>query len=167
MTYSIDRLIELIDNPRILPRGIKYPCSICHKSVRNNHKAILCMSCDLWSHASCNSISFSEYEVLQTEEDDTSWNCVLCKLKSCLTNTPFSRCNNEQLIMLNKTNTLKFLESLPSVEILNETSKFFDETLFTNRFEIPSKTSSKYYSVDQFQKLDNSSKLNIFHTNIN
>ena len=29
----------------------KYPCSECHKAVRNNQDAILCATCGNWSHA--------------------------------------------------------------------------------------------------------------------
>ena len=51
-------------------RSRKFPCSVCGKNVNKNKKAIKCDKCDLWSHASCNGISKSEYMKLMEEDDD-------------------------------------------------------------------------------------------------
>ena len=59
------------------------------------------------------------------------------------------------------------LESLPHVEIINETRMFSDFLECDINNELPSKTSCKYYSVNDFQTHNKSKNLNIFHTNIN
>ena len=60
---------------------------------------------------------------------------------------------------------MRFLESLPNVEIINET------ITFSNSFndisnELPNKTSCKYYSLNHFQGLGKQGNLNIFRANV-
>lgn len=59
----------------------KYPCSECHKAVRNNQDAILCATivCGNWSHAKCLNISqtTSQYYLHQP---DMEWTCPACAL---------------------------------------------------------------------------------------
>ena len=52
------------------------------------------------------------------------WYCLVCNLKNNLDNVPFTRCDNNELNNINNTSSMRFLESLPYVEIVNETSKF-------------------------------------------
>ena len=49
---------------------------------------------------------------------------------------------------------MKFLEALPNLEIVNETSTFsvFSSNDINN--ELPSKTSCKYYSVSEYELFD-------------
>ena len=52
----------------------KYPCSECHKAVRNNQDAILCATCGNWSHAKCLNMSrhiFQHY----LDQADIDWTC--------------------------------------------------------------------------------------------
>ena len=35
---------------------IKYPCTVCGRSVAKNHKALQCDYCDQWFHLKCNLI---------------------------------------------------------------------------------------------------------------
>ena len=62
---------------------------------------------------------------------------------------------------------MNFLNSLPSIEIIEETSKFSNLSLNEIYDELSIKSSSKYHSVNDYQLLKNSKNLNIFHTNIN
>ena len=62
---------------------------------------------------------------------------------------------------------MRFFESLPNVEIVNEASKFTNISSDDASFELPSKSSSKYYMIKELQLLNISSNFNIFHTNIN
>ena len=62
---------------------------------------------------------------------------------------------------------MRFLESLPNVEIINEASNFSNMSPNDANVELPSKSCSKYYSVNDFQLLNISNNSNIFHTNIN
>ena len=62
---------------------------------------------------------------------------------------------------------MRFLESLPNVEIVNETSQFSNVSSNEASVEIPSKSCSNYYSVEDFKILNIPKNFNIFHTNIN
>ena len=134
--------------------------------MKNNHKAIQCDSCDLWIHIGCNDILDAEYEHLKT--DDDLWYCLVCVLKYNLDNVPFTRCDNSELTNINISNSMRFLESLPNVAIVNDdASKFSNVTSNEVSIEIPSKSCSKYYLVKDFKTLNISKNINIFHTNIN
>ena len=166
MVISMEGIIESILDGRIKPRScVKYPCGICYKSVKSNHKAVQCDACDLWVHIGCNGTSEDEYELLKNCDDP--WVCLVCNLRINLDRVPFTKCDNTELSNINNSNTMTFLESLPNVEIISETSKFSDLSSNEINIELPSKTTSKYYSVNEYQLLNKSKKLNIFHTNIN
>ena len=68
-------------------KHIEYPCSICDYEVKNNNKAILCTSCELWSDIRCNNISVNEYKERQRRNLDNPdsieneiWICMRCTL---------------------------------------------------------------------------------------
>ena len=208
---------------------MKFPCGICNKSVKNNHKAIQCDSCDLWIHIVCNDISDAEYECLKTEDDP--WYCLVCFLKynlnnvpftrcdnselnnvpftrcdnselnnvpftrcdnselnnvpftrcdnselnnvpftrcdnSELNNVPFTRCDNSELNNINASNSMSFLESLPNIEIVNETSQFSNVSSNEASMEIPSKSCSNYYSVEDFKILNIPKNFNMTHSGV-
>ena len=126
---------------------------------------IQCDSCDLWIHIGCNGASDTNYELLKTDLNPRF--CLVCSLKYYLENVPFTRCDNSELININNSNSMRFLESLPTVEIANEATKFSFISSNDANIELPSKSCSKYYSVNDFQLLNISNNLNIFHTNIN
>ena len=72
MTSSIDIIIENIIsenldyNPKRLPtRKLKYPCSICNKSVMYNQKALQCDTCDLWTHIKCDGTNDDAYKAFK------------------------------------------------------------------------------------------------------
>ena len=54
-----------------------------------------------------------------------------------------------------------------NVEIVNEASQFSNVSMNEASMEIPSKSCSDYYSVEDFKFLNIPKKFNIFHTNIN
>ena len=80
---------------------------------------------------------------------------------------PFTRCDNTELINIYNTNSMSFLESLPNIEIVTETTSFSDFSSNDIGKELPSKTSCKYYSVNEYQRLNKKMNLNIFRSNIN
>jgi len=57
------------------PGPIQYPCTVCHKSVNSNHKAVQCDDCQLWSHIRCVSTGDSMYQKPQ-DATDFSWQCL-------------------------------------------------------------------------------------------
>ena len=68
---------------------VKNPCSICKFRVHNNHKAIFCNICHLWTHLKCTPLSLSEYNDLTHSHDD--WYC-----PSCLSDTfPFNHFDSD------------------------------------------------------------------------
>ena len=50
-------------------QNIEFPCSVCNQNVNNNHLAILCTNCDLWSHNRCNDINKNQYREYQLNKD--------------------------------------------------------------------------------------------------
>ena len=60
-----------------------------------------------------------------------------------------------------------FLESLPNVDIINETLAFSDVSSNDINNALPIKTSCKYYSVNDYHTLNKQKNLNIFHSNVN
>ena len=166
MSYSTERIIDIVVNKNLTKprRNVKDPCGICSKTVKTVHKAIQCDTCDLWVHITCNGNSDKEYEYLK--DDDNDWHCVVCTLKFNLYNMPFTLCDNTELININNTNSMRFLQSLPNVEVISETSKFSQLSTDIN-FELPSNTNCRYFSVNEYQQLKKNKNLNIFHTNLN
>ena len=153
MKIPVENIIESILNGRILPRSrIKHPCSICYKSVKSNHKAVQCDVCDLWVHIGCNGTTVDEYELLKISDDP--WVCLVCNIVNNLERIPFTCCDNFELRNINNSNSMKFLESLPNAEIVDETAKFLNVSSNEASIEIPSKSCSKYYSVEEFQLLN-------------
>ena len=72
-----------------MPKCVKNPCSICKFRVHNNHKAIFCNICHLWTHLKCTPLSLSEYDDLTHYHDD--WYC-----PSCLSDTfPFNHLDSD------------------------------------------------------------------------
>ena len=103
MSCSIDRIIGILETNRPKPgRCVKFPYGICNKTVKNNHKAIQCDSCDPWINIGCNDILDTEYEHLKT---DDLWYCLVCVLKYNLDNEPFIRCDNSELTNINISNS--------------------------------------------------------------
>ena len=57
-----------------MPVSIKYPCMSCKKEVRNDHNALLCVSCNKWAHLKCSRAS------INTFNSDVDWICDACLL---------------------------------------------------------------------------------------
>ena len=55
-----------------------YLCGICQKSVKINHKGLLCTQCRKWIHISCARITESLYN--DPSELFISWICPRCVL---------------------------------------------------------------------------------------
>ena len=62
---------------------------------------------------------------------------------------------------------MSLLEALPNIDIIKETKAFSDFSSNDINNELPSKTTCKYYSVNDFHILKKHKKLNIFHANVN
>ena len=93
------------------------------------------------------------------------WFCLVCCLEFNLENVPlFTRCDNSELININYSSSMRFLESFPNVEIVNdESSKFTNISSNDASFELASKSCSKYYTIKEVELLNISNNFNIFH----
>ena len=84
-TVNLERDVLLCGDVAINPgpKGkksmLKYPCSECHKAVRNNQNAILCATCGNWSHAKCLNMSRTIFQYY-LDRPDIEWTCPACAL---------------------------------------------------------------------------------------
>ena len=69
--------------------------------------------------------------------------------------------------MPNHSGTMKFCESLPTLEEIYETSKFSSFPKPMEEASLPSNLNSKYHNVYDFQNLKIQKNFNIFHANVN
>lgn len=60
-------------------RTPKYPCKECGKGVRSNQDALLCIECNVWSHAKCINLSKAGFKYY-LNYPDIKWTCSLCSL---------------------------------------------------------------------------------------
>ena len=137
---NLDLIIEAIrqDTNVNSLNNLKFPCSICNKNVLNNQKAIQCDSCDLWCHIKCNGT------------------CLLCKVKANHKNFPFTLCDDIEIQNINNSNSLRFCEFLSRFEVVSEVSKFSNITCNEIDYNLPVRTTCKYYSANEFLNLKTS-----------
>ena len=84
-SFSLERDLllcgDVTTNPG--PKGEKsmpeYPCSECHRAVRNNQNAILCATCGNWSHVKCLNMSRLIFQYY-LDQPDIEWTCPACAL---------------------------------------------------------------------------------------
>ena len=129
-----------LKKPAKRKRPCKYPCSVCEKNVNANQKGIKCDKCQLWSHASCNGISKSEYGELVEEDDDVPWYCMPCLVLKSAEIFPFGLFSKTELCELLEVELPSQIESLPSFEIVSKLSNLpnlnsfdIDENLFQTK----------------------------------
>ena len=152
-----------------------YPCGICKKNVNNNQKAIECTNCKFWVHINCIGTSLDEYNDIitknallnDTEINEDEWLCNKCLISNLAKIFPFGLESNYDLQNIIKTDSLNFLDNLPSYEITSKASDFdllkqydIDENMVTS-------INSRYYPVYEYQTLNIQNSLNIFHSNLN
>eukprot|EP00112_Aurelia_sp_Birch-Aquarium-sp1_P019753 Seg495.8 transcript_id=Seg495.8/GoldUCD/mRNA.D3Y31 product="hypothetical protein" protein_id=Seg495.8/GoldUCD/D3Y31 len=59
------------------PGPVKIPCTVCHKSVAINHRALDCTTCSGRCHIKCGSVSPLQYKQLKPT-DRLAWKCPVC-----------------------------------------------------------------------------------------
>ena len=52
-----------------------FPCLICRKEVKENHNALLCVTCNKWAHFKCSRASWDTFN------SDRNWTCDICLFK--------------------------------------------------------------------------------------
>ena len=88
MSYSVERIIDHINDTNNPRSCVKDPCGFCNKTVKIDHQAIQCDSCELWVHISCNNTSLTEYEHLMHKND--LWYCLVYNIKNNLDRLPLT-----------------------------------------------------------------------------
>ena len=131
----------MLDNQKI----ISYHCNQCNNWTRNKCDDV---NTNLNSHTS------KEY-------------CMKCTITFNCLNIPFTTCSYLELSNTNENDSSKFLESLPSFEIIAEASKFSDPQSNDVDLNLAFLNDCTYYSVNELFKLNLNNNLNIFHTSIN
>ena len=101
-------------------RKCRFPCSVCSKNVKAT--AIKCNNCDHWSHAVCNGISKSEYEILVGEDESVPWYCLPCSIKDRSAIFPFGYESNIELFNLYDIDLPSLLEMLPLYDLVSKIS---------------------------------------------
>ena len=62
---------------------------------------------------------------------------------------------------------MKFLESLPELELVTDVSKFSNLQAYDLDLNMANQSDCKYYTVNEFRKMNLQKKFNIFHSNVN
>ena len=155
------------------PNNLKWPCVICNKNVLSNQNGITCDHCGKWCHRQCDAMSQETYKAYVKNDTNpeiivkAKWHCLYCTMKYQYEHFPFTLCDDHELNNINSSDNMKFCESLPTLEEIYETSKFSSFPKPMEEGSLPSNLSSKYHSVNDFQKLKIEKNLNIFHANVN
>ena len=108
-------------------RNIKWPCIICNRPVNSNQKAIECDTCHKWCHMNCDGrVTIQDYEFYENNQDnpEVEWHCLYCNLKETHVNFPFALSNTAELMKINSSDTMEFCKTIPSLEIIQETSSY-------------------------------------------
>ena len=79
---------------------------------------------------------------------------------------PFTLSDNSELLKINCSDTMEFCQSIPSLEIIQETSSYSKYSLPDIDSTFPNLLTSKYHSVHEVQELKIEKNLNIFHSNV-
>ena len=123
---------------------VQFPCSVCGRSVKNNQRAILCDTCNKWSHCHCNGIKAADYIAYQSDQPK-SWSCLNCfnqampYFDNCATSQPDSNSNNLASVKL----------SLDHVKNMQQFSDIMDTYMGENEG-----IDCKYVEVDKFESID-------------
>ena len=108
-----------------------------------------------------------EYYVNNNDNPDVTWHCLYCTMKFHHQHIPFTLSDNNEIDNINISDTMKFCESLPTLEEIYETSKFSSFPKPMEEASLPNNLNSKYHSIYDFQKLKIQKNFNIFHANVN
>ena len=84
-----------------IPIHKKFPCGECQKSVRGNQDAILCATCDQWSHARCIGMGKQVFKYYW-ENHHLDWECAFCSLPK-FSDSFLDQTGNETLTEVNST----------------------------------------------------------------
>ena len=137
----------------ITKKKFKNPCGICHKSVNDNQKAILCNTCDLWIHRKCNGTTVKEYEMYCKEDDNIPWMCIFCSIDELASKFSFGYLSKLELNDLFGIDLPSQLELLPSYELRPKPSQIPNLNDFDIEENYVQTINLKYYDLHDFNNL--------------
>ena len=78
---ELENVKWLKELPAISPKQYegKCACRVCHKEVKEKHRAVSCDICDMWSHLNCSDISIKLYNNLK-HQHYFMWTCTKCRV---------------------------------------------------------------------------------------
>ena len=169
LEQNIENIIKAISLGRELnpPNNLNSPCSVCAKNVLSNQKAVCCDTCMKWCHIKCDGTSVGEYDFLISTDDSIRWDCLACKLNFQYENVPFTLCDLSEIIKINNSDSMKFCNFLPSLDIMSQSNEMANTAVNDIDNNLPTLTNCKYYSVKDYQKMKVENNFNIFHSNVN
>ena len=96
-----------------------------------------------------------------------TWLCNKCQISNMARLFPFGLQNNHDLQNIMNSESLKFLENLPSYKTTSKAYNIdslsqsgIDKNIITN-------INSRYYSANEFKTIKNNNSFNILHSNLN
>ena len=95
-------------------------------------------------------VSPQDYEFYQ-ENPDVQWHCLYCTLKEKHGIIPFALSDTDELVKINSSDTMEFCKTIPSLEIIQETSSYEKYSLPDIDSTFPNLLNSKYHSVEEVQ----------------
>ena len=148
------------DNP-------KYPCGVCNRLVKDEHKAVQCDVCNFWNHIKCDKVDLQMYENLKKSKDP--YICYNCKLNIM----PFQNLTNEQFITTSFRGSDIDIDDYNDLNILppNILKSFVNDINDANQSkgndddETP--INCQYYGADSsLPKIGSKKYFSLFHMNI-
>ena len=135
--------------------------------MNKNQKAIECRNCHLWSHASCNGISKSEYSKLIEEDDEVPWFCIPCLILANAEIFPFGFLSKTELCDLLGVDLPSQIEQLPSFEVQSKLINMPNLNSFDLDENVVQMINSKYYKVQDLPKaVTQTQNFSLFRVNI-
>ena len=148
-----------------------FPRKLCHKNVTDFDNAILCDLCQTWVHIKCNRLIYMDYKYLQGCNEPWYF------LSSTNTLFPFGNLNNQNFLNFfgnnniitsserKNLNSSLLLKPPPDLALLFNQ---FNNAIPENRSDPENVIQSKYYDIDELQKLkipNKENSLSLFHMN--
>ena len=145
------------------------------KNINNNQKAIEYSSCKYWIHIKCNGTSNNEYNEMLTANSLISpeeiaaktWFCNKCQISNMAQVFPFGLQSNHDLQNIMNSDSLRFLENLPSYITTSKAYSIDSLSEFDIDENITTNINSRYYSANEFKTITNNNSFNILHSNLN
>ena len=115
--WMVSLVLLLLNDLKPNPGPVRFPCSVCYKSVRVNQRALQCDACAYWCHCTCCGVDNCRYSAYQ-DAVEFSWLCPKCiadvmPFHDCSILSSSSRCTSVSCSSLNTSCDSSFTYDLP------------------------------------------------------